>query len=287
MPADLNFVVALDDSPDLQLDESVRVMWPLLQVLTEPSFAHESICKKDARPLSTPTELIVNTLWRFLSIRGYIGPDHRLTSWGRVLVAALGVPCPQETPEREFEEQVLLAIELLRLGQLNDADLPPGTPADTDMTEADKRFVALVSRAATVGKLRHREIGYSGPLSQAALAFQSHVAAARGALRGLLEVVLANALLAGDADRDSPALAGRWGAVARRLPLAASNDAGLGLVIRTYLESLHIRSYPGPTSMATQAFVRDNARRWFHHVDDLEENLQRGFALFDAVYQGV
>ena len=60
----------------------------------------------------------------------------------------------------------------------------------------------LVSRVACFGKLRHKPIGYSGPLSRQFLSFRSLIHAVRSTLRVLIEVVLAGLLLSGEADRD-------------------------------------------------------------------------------------
>lgn len=60
----------------------------------------------------------------------------------------------------------------------------------------------MVSRVACFGKLRHKPIGYSGPLSHQLLSFRSLIYALRSTLRNLIEVVLAGILLNGEADRD-------------------------------------------------------------------------------------
>jgi hypothetical protein len=60
----------------------------------------------------------------------------------------------------------------------------------------------LISRVACIGKLKHKAIGYSGPLSRQLLSFRSLISAVRTALRDLIEVVLASMLLSGDVDRD-------------------------------------------------------------------------------------
>lgn len=60
----------------------------------------------------------------------------------------------------------------------------------------------LISRVASFGKLRHKPIGYSGPLSRQLLAFRSLIHIVRATLRTLVEAVLAGLLLSGEADRD-------------------------------------------------------------------------------------
>jgi hypothetical protein len=70
------------------------------------------------------------------------------------------------------------------------------------LLEEDKSNNLLVSRVACFGKLRHKPIGYSGPLSRQLLSFRSLVYIVRCTLRDLIEVVLAGLLLSGEADRD-------------------------------------------------------------------------------------
>ena len=68
--------------------------------------------------------------------------------------------------------------------------------------DEERTFNMLVSRVACIGKLRHKNIGYSGPLSRQLLSFRSLISTVRATLRDLIEVVLAGLLLGGDADRD-------------------------------------------------------------------------------------
>lgn len=70
------------------------------------------------------------------------------------------------------------------------------------LADEDKTFNLLVSRVACIGKIRHKSIGYSGPLSRQLLSFRSLICAVRSSLRDLIEVVLASLLLNGEADRD-------------------------------------------------------------------------------------
>lgn len=68
--------------------------------------------------------------------------------------------------------------------------------------DEEKKFNLLVSQVACIGQIRHKPIGYSGPLSRQLLSFRSLICAVRSSLRDLVEVVLASLLLNGEADRD-------------------------------------------------------------------------------------
>jgi hypothetical protein len=68
--------------------------------------------------------------------------------------------------------------------------------------DEDKSFNMLISRVACIGKLRHKNIGYSGPLSRQLLSYRSLITEVRTTLRNLIEIVLVGLLLSGDATRD-------------------------------------------------------------------------------------
>ena len=60
----------------------------------------------------------------------------------------------------------------------------------------------LLSRVACIGKLLHKDVGYSGPLSRQLLCSRSLIYEVRSTLRDQIEVVLASMLLSGNVDRD-------------------------------------------------------------------------------------
>ena len=68
--------------------------------------------------------------------------------------------------------------------------------------DEDKSFNMLISRVACIGKLRHKNIGYSGPLSRQLLSYRSLINEVRATLRNLIEITLASLFLSGDANRD-------------------------------------------------------------------------------------
>lgn len=167
--------------------------------------------------LKTRHEVTANAIWRFLQLRGYIGKEHQLTKWGKVLEAALTVT----GSSKALEEAVFVAIELLRLNLLN-ADTMfagySGAPVHGSgkklswrntttfwahkSTEVDKRNCMLVARVASLGKLRHRSRGYRGPLSRHLLAYHSIACTLHRSLRESLEISLATMFLKGYVDRD-------------------------------------------------------------------------------------
>jgi hypothetical protein len=163
------------------------------------AFADISIAPKvAARPLKTKNEIVFNSVWRLLYLRGYVNEEHRLTEWGEVLYEALTA-----LPPGENEEGALIAVELARLGLLNaDNMFPKYSGGPLKGSDKDKRNSLLIARVACAGKFRHKQIGFSGPLSRDLLGFHSMVSAVRSSLRDLVEVCMTTLLLNGDADRE-------------------------------------------------------------------------------------
>jgi hypothetical protein len=170
-------------------------------MLNDPFFQEASITKKDPRnpsPLEKKDEILFNSIWRLLRLRGYVDAEHKPTKWGKVLYAILS-----NIPSDEYEEAAILAVELARLGLLNANQMfPTYSGAPYLGSEAAKRNTLLISRVASLGKLHHQSIGYTGPLSRQLLGYNSMISAVRSALRDLTEACLATLFLNGDADRN-------------------------------------------------------------------------------------
>ena len=69
--------------------------------------------------LKSQNEILANVFFRFLQLRGYIDSSHKLTKWGKALQAAFAASDPKDHPE----ETILLGVEMLRLGLINDKDM--------------------------------------------------------------------------------------------------------------------------------------------------------------------
>jgi hypothetical protein len=145
-------------------------------------------------------------LWRFLHIRGYVDDRHELTTWGSALAAALSAIESTVHKYPEFPhlyESVLVALELIRfelLNARNPHDELRGLPLNG--TETDQASLLLISRCASLLKLRHQANGYTGPLSKNLLAFRSLVSEVRSADRDLIEAILASMFMYAQAKRN-------------------------------------------------------------------------------------
>lgn len=162
--------------------------------------------------IDSKTELQSNVLWRFLHLRGYINDQHELTAWGRALAATLksiGPSVKAHADVHHIEEAAFLAFELLRFDNLNSrrrhTELIGGPMRGS---EEDMAHCILIGRTSCLLKLRHDNIGYTGPLSKNFLAFHSIVKEVRETDRDLLEGVLASLLLNGQGERPRDDLGG-------------------------------------------------------------------------------
>ncbi|KAH7067400.1 temperature dependent protein affecting M2 dsRNA replication-domain-containing protein [Paraphoma chrysanthemicola] len=250
--------------------------------LQNNDFAAKTITKKDlSNPLSTTDEILYNSIWRFLALREYVDTKHNLTAWGKVLASAIA----GLKGRSDLEEATVIAVELLRLGTLN-ADInmfPTYNGAPMRGSAKDQQFNMLVSRVAGLGELRHRPIGFTGPLSQHLLGYNSIVNIVRQTLRDLVEVAATHMFLHGCCNR----LAVDLSVVAMKLPFLLPNNCALSIAVKSYLDEL-LSNDADPTSPQTKARVLETAStRYFPQSVDFAGDLKTAFELWDAIYEGV
>lgn len=234
--------------------------------------------RSNSQLLTTKDEIVSNTLWRFLQLRGYADKKHALTTWGN----ALNVALKSLAPEDHLEEPILLAMELLRLEALTAGDTPSTAGGASRSADVDRSNTLLVSRVACFGKLRHKPIGFTGPLSRALLSFHSFISTVRESCHDLVEMVLANLLLNGDAGRDRD----DWADLGLSLPFIDDNDCGLGIAVKSYLDDLV--SHGDPTSASAKEMAKAKGPgEWFVHSVDVNADIDTAFRLWDALIQGI
>ncbi|KAB2573175.1 DNA repair protein [Lasiodiplodia theobromae] len=251
-----------------------------IQSLKDADFAAKTLTKKDtSKLLSASDELLYNSVWRFLQLREFVDAKHNLTPWGEALNAAITAL----NGRSELEESVFIAMELARLNILTSKNMFPsyGGPPIRG-SEADKRNNLLVSRVACLGRLRHKPIGFTGPLSRHLLGYHSVISSVRSSLRDLAEVSLTTLLLNGDAERDRS----DYTDLGIKLPFGIPNDCAMGIAVKSYLDELHIQS--DPTTPEAKAGTKTRAARdWFPESIDFIGDLDIAFKLWDAVYAGI
>ncbi len=174
--------------------------------LQKEGFPQSTISKDKITGLNTKTEVISNALWRLLHLRGYVNDQHELTAWGRALATTLqsiGPTIKKYNDIHHMEEAAFLAFELLRFDNFNSRNRHPeliGGPLRG--SDEDKANCILIGRTACLLKLRHLNIGYTGPLSKNFLSFHSIIKAVRENDRDLLEAVTASMFLSNQASRE-------------------------------------------------------------------------------------
>lgn len=249
-----------------------------IQSLTDPNFAARTIAPKIGSPLlKTTDEILLNSIWRMLHLRGYINEDHTISPWGKVLAATLNA-----IPSADLEESAIIAVELARYGYLTYDNFFPSysgiTPASGDQTQKN---ILLLSRVACLGRFRHKQIGFTGALSRQLLGYNSMIAAVRHSLRDLAEVCMVSMLLNYDASRDNRK---DWYELGLKLPFLLDNDCGLGLLMNNYLYQLYRDPAGGDSiSQEMKAKAREETKAVFAHCVDADEDLDKAFRLWDAV----
>jgi len=89
-------------------------------------------------------------------------------------------------PLDNLEESCYLAVELIRSRAIKPDN-------------ADDQGLGLMVKVASLANIRHKGIGYTGPLSRELLGFNSIVRPMARSIRNLSEMVLVSLLLNGDA----------------------------------------------------------------------------------------
>ncbi|KAF4584459.1 XPG I-region protein [Ophiocordyceps camponoti-floridani] len=204
--------------------------------LANPDFVELTKAKaRTIRGIDSAEMVTSVAIWRFLHLRGYADDEHRLTKWGNALATTLlalreaGEKRP-ETPT--VDEAALLAFELIRFGVLDGkySDDMQGMPRKG--SDEDKSSLVLISRCATLLKLRHQVYGYTGPLNKSLLAFRSLSSAAREAGRDLVEAIVASMFMYGQCKRERD----DYLDISQRLPFSQEPDIGMGVAVRTFYD---------------------------------------------------
>lgn len=170
-----------------------------LLALKNADFVQSTHTKAKAKGIDSADSIVSLTIWRFLHLREYVDDRHTLTKWGDALATAMEAlkPTAEKNPGvGNLYEALLVAFELIRFDILNAknkyAELN-GYPMNG--SEETKASLLLISRCASLLKLRHQQIGYTGPLSKNLLHFRTLASEVRLADRDLTEAIVASNFL--------------------------------------------------------------------------------------------
>lgn len=229
----------------LNVDEKDISIGSLLQLLDGASneYIQETVAKRSIpqpvaggatsfQPaLNTDTEVLANVYLRSLHAASYIGSDHKLTDWGKVLAAGI-----EKSPSQA--EQLMVILSLIKEGFLTGKEFDvaySGGPKNG--TVKDREHSLLVSRLAVAIDYRQKEPGYGGPVSRTLLAFQSLVSCQVQTYRWLFESVLVSLLANGDADRVNRK-DDEWSSLMKSFPFAKVPSTVTGIATRLYLDEI-------------------------------------------------
>jgi hypothetical protein len=174
--------------------------------LQNADFASRTIAQDKVKNVDSKEMIMSLTIWRFLHLRDYANDKHELTTWGKALATAIAKleSTVQKYPEvPHLYESLFIAFELTRFELLtarNRHEELNGLPING--SDDDKDSVLLISRCATLLRLRHQANGYTGPLSKNLLVYHSLITEIRAADRDLVEAILASMFMYAQAKRE-------------------------------------------------------------------------------------
>ncbi|PFH58512.1 hypothetical protein XA68_13576 [Ophiocordyceps unilateralis] len=251
--------------------------------LAKPDFVEMTKAKdRTIRGIDSAEMVTSVAIWRFLHLRGYVDDQHRLTKWGNGLATTLLAlkEANENRPEMPgVDEAALLAFELIRFDVLSGRhgeDLP-GMPRKG--TDEDKSSLVLISRCATLLKLKHQVYGYTGPLNKSLLAFRSLSSAAREAARDLVEAIVASMFMYGQCKRERD----DYLDISQRLPFLQEPDIGLGVAVRTFFDEDEV----GDSKEVRAAKLAEFPKTFVPFAEALADDFRLCADFVGAINQGV
>ncbi|PWY97699.1 hypothetical protein BCV70DRAFT_202642 [Testicularia cyperi] len=242
-----------------------------------PDGAMSTLEKKD--------EIVANSIWRMLELRGFLNHAHLHTPYARALYLAL----KKSKLNDKLQEPLYLALELIRGGVLHSNYFGgrsySGGPSFGSQEE--KHHMLLVMRCLSLLQMTFKPVQWTAPLSRELLVFNSFVKSTTRAMRNLIEMISMSMLLRGDARRARDDFLD----IALSLPFQTDVNTGLGVVVKCYLDALYAFN-EGPVTaddVGREAVVE--AKRsvvgmvadTFVNVKDVRAELARGFRFWDAL----
>jgi hypothetical protein len=209
-----------------------------------------------------------------------------------------------EVPNLNLYEPLVVAFELVRFDILNaknkHEDLK-GLPSSG--TEEDQASLLLISRCASLLKLRHQAIGYTGPLFKGLLHFRSLASEVRSADRDLVEAIVASNFMHAQSKRERDDLfeiGHRYDLSQQdrlrsfpasylkaynphRLPFLEHPDVALGIGVKTYFDEVSLDLSKEDREVKLQEFPQ----HYLPYAIDFPGDLRIACAFFDAIYAGL
>ncbi|KAK3327794.1 temperature dependent protein affecting M2 dsRNA replication [Cercophora scortea] len=177
-------------------------------------------------------------------------------------------------------EALVVAFELLRFELLNARNKHEelrGLPMSG--SEEDQTCLLLISRCATLLKLRHEPVGYTGPLNKNLLAFRSLGAEVRSADRDLVDSIVASMFLYAQAKRKRDDL---W-QLGHELPFTTDPDIALAIAVKTYIDDV----IPTDSLEMKEAKKAHFPTVFVPYAVAFVEDLDIACKFFEAIYAGI
>lgn len=220
---------------ELRRQNSSTIDIPLcLNTATDAARAARTILPKDSSMrLEKKDELVANSLWRFLELRGFLNAEHTLTTYGRALHTAI----QHVRVNDRLQEPLYLALELLRAGVLHanpySESIYSGGPSFG--TDEEKRRMLLAMRTLSLLPILFQAQPWDAPLSREMLVFNSFVKGLSRSLRSLVEMVTLTLLLRTETrqQRDD------YLDISLSLPFQSDANTGMGILIKCYVDALY------------------------------------------------
>ncbi|SHO77073.1 Similar to S.cerevisiae protein MKT1 (Protein similar to nucleases that forms a complex with Pbp1p) [Malassezia sympodialis ATCC 42132] len=283
--------------PAALLDEELRrqnsstIDLPLcLNTTADPVRAQRTFAAKDTPVcLERKDEMVANTFWRMLELRGFLSPQHTHTAYGR----ALHVATQQLRVNDRLQEPLYLALELIRAGVLHGEPYSgkshSGGPSFG--TDEEMQHVLLAMRAMSLIPMAYKPQAWEAPLSRELLVFNSFAKSLSRSLRSLAEMVTLSLLLSSEMrqQRDD------YLDISLSLPFQADTNTGMGIVFKCYLDALYTLHggpvQPGDEASAdvaeAKSTVVDMLVETFENVRDVGHELRRAGRFWAALTAGV
>lgn len=256
-----------------------------LAALNNKDFVASTLKAPKIKGTESGDAIVSLTLWKLLTLRGYIEPKTlELTKWGVALAKTFAAlePVVKKHPELStaLHAAALLAFDLIRLDLLNAKNQHgelQGYPANGPIEDRDA--VVLISRTATLLQLRQDTSGYTGPLSKSLLAFHTLTTTVGEANRAIVESLLVLTFMSNQAQRDR---SDYWD-IGHRLPFIEFPDAALGIAVKTFLDE----SYEDNTPEMKEERKKVFPAKFVPHATHPFEDFEVAFGLVEALYAGV
>jgi hypothetical protein len=250
--------------------------------LANTDFAARTVAKgKGIKGIDSAEMVTSVAIWRFLHLRGYVNDEHQLTKWGNALATTLLALRDNENVEdvSGLDEAALLAFELVRLGALNGRyqEGQPGTPRKGSNEE--KQSLTLISECASLLRLRHRVLGYTGPLNKSLLSFRGVSSTVRAADRDLVEAIVASMFMHGQSKRERNDQL----EISQRLPFLQEPDVALGIAVRTFFDEDEVSD----SKETRAAKLEEFPKTYVPHAEALVEDFRICCDFFGALNQGI